>query len=239
MYVRDYANPRPARAAGLWAVNCDLTALRFKLAGWKYRRALILEMRFNPNHDELGRFTFADGAASGGVESNTVNALRTRIAQAQGGRRSGPLFARWPDATPAQQARLAVADVWARDAIAQTRARDPGWKPVPSLTSSIEGEISQAQSEARQAETRLADIEALSLGGARAPSPGRTPRTLEEVCFPDGNPVGVRIPAAKPSVRTLTKIEFSQVLRESTRGATESPRQKPMQGYGTVIQMMK
>jgi hypothetical protein len=72
MPVRDYANPRSARAAGVWAVNCDLTALRFKLAGWKFRRALILEARFNPNHDELGRFTFADGAASGGAGSDAL-----------------------------------------------------------------------------------------------------------------------------------------------------------------------
>ncbi len=177
------------------------------------------DQKFNPNHDELGRFTFAD-RASGGASKDNTSSSRTRLAEAGVGRRPAPLFARWPDATPAQQARLAVADVWARDAIAQTRARDPGWGPVPSLTSSIEGEIAQAHSEARQAETRLAEIDLHSLGGALGPRPGRTASSLADVCFPNGQPVGVRIPKAKASVRTLPASAFEQFLGNSTRGAT-------------------
>lgn len=80
------------------------------------------------------------------------------MAQARGGRDRSPILARFPGATPAQEARWAVSDAWARDAIARARRLDPNWRPTPEFSQTIEGEIRVNEAQAREAEVRLRQL---------------------------------------------------------------------------------
>ena len=61
------------------------------------------------------------------------------------------------DATPQQEAALQRAALQAQIAARRVRERDPDWKPEPSLTGSVDGEIARFESEARAAEARLTE----------------------------------------------------------------------------------
>lgn len=63
------------------------------------------------------------------------------------------------EVTPAQATRLARAEAWARDAADRVREMDPTWRPTPSLTGTVEGEIAALNAEAREAEGRIRDLE--------------------------------------------------------------------------------
>lgn len=80
----------------------------------------------------------------------------TRIAQARSGGRGRP--GGLPEMTPAQQARYAIADAQARQALRQVRDRDPEWKPTPSLTETAEGAIRAREAEAAEASARLREL---------------------------------------------------------------------------------
>jgi hypothetical protein len=66
--------------------------------------------------------------------------------------------------TPAQGARLAVAQAEARDAIARVRQMDRDWKPPPSAYQTPEGLIRSYQADAAQARTRAGELAAKGIG---------------------------------------------------------------------------
>jgi hypothetical protein len=63
------------------------------------------------------------------------------------------------EATPAQEARLAVAESRWQDAIADVRKIDSNWKPTPGLYESVEGQIANLEAQTREAENRLSEFE--------------------------------------------------------------------------------
>jgi hypothetical protein len=209
------------------SIAYQFAALRVLLAADILKQALRIEARFNPYHYEIGRFTTADGATGG---SGSARDGRVRVAQA------GPvtipnratLRARFPNATPAQEARLAVSDVLARQEIAETQALVPGYRPGPSFTESIEGEIARNEADAQAARDARYRYESESLTGAAGP--GTAAGTHADVCFPGGNPIGVRLPGVKPRTRTLTPEEFVTFLRDITQNAAEFPTPASYQG---------
>jgi hypothetical protein len=103
------------------------------------------EHKFNPNHDELGRFTF-------GTENGADGSERPQPASR---RRSGPR-----QGTPAQEARRAIAQTRAREATRRVRELEPTWEGPQSLSDpdSIEGLIAHQEATADAAEARLAEI---------------------------------------------------------------------------------
>ena len=99
-----------------------------------------LARKFNPHHDERGRFTF-------GPDPDAAQpASRRRSGRGQG--------------TPAQEARLTAAEARAREATRQLRELEPTWNGPQSLTDpdSIEGRIAHLEATAEAAEARLAEI---------------------------------------------------------------------------------
>lgn len=54
--------------------------------------------------------------------------------------------------------RLANAAAWARTATNRVRTIEPSWKPQPSLTETVEGQIRALQATAREAEARYAEL---------------------------------------------------------------------------------
>lgn len=134
------------------ALKCEIAAQRVLLAG-RWLVSLLGKANFNPaqlripaGEPDGGRWT--DGGGSGiilvGARGRT--SVRVRVGS------------RTLEATPGQATRLAAADAWARDAISRVREIDPTWRPTPSLSGTVEGEIAARQGEAREAEARLREL---------------------------------------------------------------------------------
>ncbi|WP_186420260.1 hypothetical protein [Bosea sp. CS1GBMeth4] len=70
----------------------------------------------------------------------------------------------WPNATPAQQARLVASELQAQAAIRQVQEIDARWKPPASISEGIEGAIATNQAAVRQAEARLRELQAMGIG---------------------------------------------------------------------------
>ena len=71
---------------------------------------------------------------------------------------------RFPGATPAQEARLAVAQARAEDAVRHVRELDPNWRPTPSLYESIEGAIRANEAIAQEAQLRAGELARAGIG---------------------------------------------------------------------------
>ena len=66
--------------------------------------------------------------------------------------------------TPAQQARLAVVDAQAREAVRRVHELDPKWQPTASAYESVEGLIAAYRSDARQAQERISELQHIGIG---------------------------------------------------------------------------
>ena len=66
--------------------------------------------------------------------------------------------------TPGQQARLAVVEAQAQDAIRRVRELDPKWRPDASAYESVEGLIGAYQADARQAQDRIFELQSVGIG---------------------------------------------------------------------------
>jgi portal protein len=70
----------------------------------------------------------------------------------------------WLEPTPAQAARLAVAEARWQDVISQVQALDPNWKPSPGLYATVEGQISDLEAQAQEAQNRLSELASFGIG---------------------------------------------------------------------------
>ena len=68
------------------------------------------------------------------------------------------------EATPAQQARLAVAEGFWRDAISRVQALNPNWKPTPGIYETVEGQIADLEAQTREAQNRLSELADVGVG---------------------------------------------------------------------------
>jgi len=89
--MREFQDASFARAKSDWLrVAEEVAYVRVLIAAQRYRDALVRELRFNPYHDEAGRFTTADGAVIPGsgrrLGDGAADAMtgdgRVRVAQA-------------------------------------------------------------------------------------------------------------------------------------------------------------
>jgi hypothetical protein len=71
--------------------------------------------------------------------------------------------------TPAQEARLAIAEAQLQSVLSQLRVIDPNWKPTAGFHSTIEREIADFEAQAQQAQNRLSELTGV---GAEPPSEG-------------------------------------------------------------------
>jgi hypothetical protein len=155
-------------------VHSQLIRLRCLLAAAALETRLELLARaikanYNPNQprDDHGRWTDG-GGGDGGLDDPRVLSDATPDSDwkpgAQYAQNRPPIRGQFQGATPAQQARLAVAEARAQEAIRRVRELDPKWNPTPSLRESVEGAISTAQAEAREAEAHLAELARVGIG---------------------------------------------------------------------------
>lgn len=102
-----------------------------------------------------------DGLSSdleGALDSLDDTSLDWATGRPRGG--AGP----WPNATPAQQARLVASELQAQAAIRRVQEIDARWKPPASISEGIEGAIATNQAAVRQAEARLRELQAMGIG---------------------------------------------------------------------------
>jgi HK97 family phage portal protein len=109
--------------------------------------------KFNPNHDELGRFATASGATASGASDDGAQVAQTRRPSS-----TVRIGGQMVDATPAEIMRLSIATSAANAATARVREIDPNWRPSAQAYESIEGAISAREAEAREAETRFQEL---------------------------------------------------------------------------------
>lgn len=184
------------RPASLHQVKADWMRVRYEMAyvrllfaAYRLKAILAREDKFNPYHDEIGRFTTADGAVTGtghvlgdGQERPNGGDGRVRVAQAGGGTQAlgddaqsevTPVQARRPTRSvrignrtyealdAAEETMLIEASSRAELALNRVRELDPDWQPAPSLSDprSARGAIDAYRSLAQQAEGRVTVIE--------------------------------------------------------------------------------
>jgi hypothetical protein len=119
---------------------------------------------FNPNQPRVPAGNSDGGQWTGGGGGGQTQVAQNLSRPARGSGlvrlRNGQLV----EATPAQEARLAVAQARAEARAAEVRQLDPTWRPTPSFTETIEGEILAAEAEAREAEGRLQELSRNGIG---------------------------------------------------------------------------
>jgi len=139
------------------------------------------QLRVPAGNPDGGQWTGGGGAVGGLVHQ--VGARGRQFGVVRVGRASLP-------ATPGQTMRLANATAWARSATERVRELDPTWRPRPSFTETVEGEIRAREMEAREAQQRLAELTRARFGDNQGPPldplpprPGRSlfPPTTTEV----------------------------------------------------------
>ena len=117
----------------------------------------VIVRKFNPHHDDRGRFDFApDGPADNEPDAPVTPDFKdpdNPTPEDASRRRTGPT------GTPAQEARLAAATARANDATRRAQELDPTWREPTSVSSpDIEGAIARQEGAARAAEARIAEI---------------------------------------------------------------------------------
>ena len=146
-------------------IRCDVAELRVYLA---LKRLVTLSHKagFNPGQLRLPAGQMGGGRWADGDDGDVIliGARGRGSVAVQVGNRA-------LDATPAQAARYAVANLRAEAAIRRVRESDPTWRPRPSLNdpNSIEGHIRRAEGEAREAEARLVDLARARFGDNQGP----------------------------------------------------------------------
>lgn len=154
------------------ALEWEIAAERFLLAARRLA-TLLGKANFNPaqprvpaGNSDGGQWTDtgAGSGGSGGARMTLVGARGRGSVTVRVGRVTF-------DATPAQAARLAIADMSARESARRVREIDPTWRPRPSLTgpNSVEGAIARAEGEAREAQNRLSELARARIGDNQGP----------------------------------------------------------------------
>lgn len=194
----------PADTFPLQRLRSDFLALRVSV---KLRRLSLMLRAYHPDQPRAPA-----GTPEGG---QWIEDGRIRVAQA--GRGSFRVSARFPDASPGQQARLVASTAQASVAVARALRVDPTWRPSDGISSNtIEGAIARNEFLAREANARLTQH-----------YQGRVPvQSLRDQILPAGNELGVRNRGAGSDIRTINRDAFRSLLGRMLDQAqiTSSPR---------------
>lgn len=175
--TRAYASPL--------ALECEAAWARLVLAFKAFVQAAIKagfnsgQPRVPAGNPDGGQWTGSGRSGDGLVQlaSSRRQTVRVRFGRS------------YHEATPGQSMRLANAAAWARTATSRVREIEPNWRPRPSLTETIEGEIRALEAAAREAEVHYLDLTRgeprFGIGGNRGPAfseptaPSSRPRSSE------------------------------------------------------------
>ena len=140
-----------------------------------------VESKYSPKQPRVPRGTPSGGqwTSDGGRDANgredprvisdaTNDPVRPSLQYVQnrprGGFGSVIINGQQVEPTPGQQARLAVVEAQARDAIRRVQELDPKWQSTPSVYESVEGLIQAHQSDLRQAQERISELQQVGIG---------------------------------------------------------------------------
>lgn len=158
---------------------------RFTRSGHDHRQLYQfferIERKYSPEQPRVPRGNPAGGQWTSEVVSGANNSNDSRIAsdaapdpiragtqyaqrRPRGGFASVTINGQQVETTPAQQARLTVVEAQARDAVQRVQELDPKWRPEPSAYESVEGLIGAYQSDLRQAQDRIYELQRVGVG---------------------------------------------------------------------------
>ncbi|MGO4571546.1 hypothetical protein [Microvirga sp. 2TAF3] len=187
----------------------DLLGARraFAIAQLELRRlrlALALK-RFNPSQPRApagspngGQWVGEGGDGEARVEAVNWPARRSGGARVVGGRTL--------TTSPYQETLLATTEAHATALVREVQRRDPNWRPRPSISESVEGEILANQAIALQATARLQEL-----------------RAQEPVCRPIGQTSPLATGARSDGTYTVPPSEFRELLVAVTPGSQVVP----------------
>jgi hypothetical protein len=170
-----------ARREDLLRLRRELAAINAEL---KFRRFIrSLKAGFNPGQPRVprgnpggGQWTSEGGTGAGEgsgrndprilSDATPDNDWQPGAQYAQNRARGGPILinGRMVTPTPAQAARLAVAEARAGEAINRVHEVDPNWRPSPSAYESVEGLIRAREADAQQAQARFLELQRHGIG---------------------------------------------------------------------------
>ncbi|MGD9671521.1 MAG: hypothetical protein AB7U75_21145 [Hyphomicrobiaceae bacterium] len=199
--TRAYASPL--------ALECEAAWARLVLA-FKAFVQVAIKAGFNPGQPRMpagnrdgGQWTSSGGSIGGGLAhlaSSRRQTVRVRVGRS------------YHDATPAQSMRLANAAAWARTATNRVREIEPSWRPRPSLTETIEGEIRALEAAAREANAlmRAAQVHGGTLSGREIEM-----RTDRELCWSCETLLPrIALQLGNPDVRIIDGTGMLWILRD-------------------------
>jgi hypothetical protein len=139
-----------------------------------------VEFKYSPDQPRVprgrsngGQWTTADEGSSGrndprvisdAAPSSVVEGTQYAQSRPRGGFSSVIINGQRIEPTPGQQARLAVVEARARDAIRRVQEFDSRWQPNPSAYESVEGLIGAYESDARQAQNYITELQRVGIG---------------------------------------------------------------------------
>ncbi len=199
---------RAAFEAEVQALRASHERVREMLAEVKYELAWRRFVRkYSPDQPRVPKGNPDGGQWTGDAGKDGGDRARSTDISAQ--RRGGP---RMP-ATPAQHARLAVANARAREAVSRVQQIDPHWRPQ-SVTSTDNAADYEVMIRAKQAETREAEARFMALSLARRDGPYTSPesRTFQEILAPRaGEDIRIVSPAEFETIRTNLMVGARQI----------------------------
>lgn len=206
-----------------WRMRADAVLL----SGARLRLLLVAKANFDPaqprvpaGQAEGGQWTKVPGWAGSADTPPEPVEPGTALAQARPrGRGGGGTYligGRLLEATPGQAARLEISAAQANAAIARVRTLDPGWRPQPQATWTIEGEIAGNLAKIRQAEARFAEVM------RQRPSVDTVEELADFLRLPKPPPPKPNVPAVRPAtaqgVNTLVKQLSNWLLDPTSAG---------------------
>lgn len=129
------------------------------------------------------------------------------------GRVTSRITGRMMEGTPGQFAQFAVTNAQAEAATREVWRIEPNWRPPSGLSETIEGEIRDAEVRLEAATTRLRELG----------DPAIREVTTRTCLMPDGNWVGFQNIKYKENLRTVSRIEFNEILGNLSNGSRSTP----------------
>ena len=143
-------------------------AERWLKPDWRERKYNPDQPRVPAGSSDGGQWTSGEGGTGGGevLSDATPDGWKPGAQYAQARTPRGPvqINGHWVQPTPAQAARLSIAEARAREAINRVQELDPTWRPTPGVYQSVEGLIRTREGEAQQAQVRFAELQRHGIG---------------------------------------------------------------------------
>jgi hypothetical protein len=181
----------------------------------------------DPTVDPMGLFDLGDalggdltGDFQDDVEDAPVQVAQNGPFRWTPGRVTSRITGRMMEGTSAQITQFAVTNAQAEAATREVWRIEPNWRPPSGLSETIEGEIRDAEVRLEAATTRLRELG----------DPAIREVATRTCLMPNGDWVGFQNIKYKENLRTVSRIEFNEILGNLSSGSRSIPSRSNYRG---------